>query len=143
MSTTQRTIKRAVTAVVALAGAVTLALTPTTAGATTTGDNEGASVVGVAGHPADPTHWDCASGAVCLYTRANWQGTRFDLYYYKTYSLKNWNGFGSWFNNQTGNAFMKITDVNGRTILSNVAVDKRGSFDFNPAWYVTLCSSTC
>ncbi|MFD9059918.1 peptidase inhibitor family I36 protein [Kitasatospora purpeofusca] len=143
MSSTKRTLKRAVTAAVALAGAATLALTPTTAGATTTGNNDGASVGGVQGHPADPTNWDCAAGNVCLYTGTGWQGTRFDLFYYQTYSLANWNGAGSWFNNQTGGAFMKITDASGHTIRSSYAVSREGSFDFNPAWYVTLCQSAC
>ncbi|MFJ2577206.1 peptidase inhibitor family I36 protein [Kitasatospora aureofaciens] len=138
------TVKRAAALAATLAATAALALAaPAAAGAAPTGDNSNASVSGVQSVPAGGGELDCASGNVCLYTGFNGGGTRFDLYYYKTYSLNGWNGVGSWVNNQTGQAYAKITDRNGNLLTGSYAPSAWASYDFAPAWYVTLCPSAC
>ena len=63
------------------------------------------------------------------------------FYFYKcrTYSVRDWRGWGSFVNNQTGGARTYLYDRN-RRLLKSVPADSRLHFyDFEPVWYVKSC----
>lgn len=128
---------------IALAGlfaAVIAAVAAPTAAHAGPNDNNSATVSGVT--PVNATFADCPAGNFCLYTQPGYQGKMFKLYHCRTYSLANWNGNGSWWNNNTGGAHALIQDQNHRTLV-NTAPYPGNYFDyeynFKPAWFVKAC----
>ncbi|ROP31234.1 hypothetical protein [Couchioplanes caeruleus] len=127
-------LKRVAIAVAALATA--LVVTP---GAAIAGphDNANATVSGVSG--VDANDAGCATGFFCLYTQGWQNGIKFNLYHCRTYSLNNWNGVGSFKNNNTGGAQAQFLDRNYRVIRTSTPVESVDNFDFSPVWYVRAC----
>ena len=82
---------------------------------------------------------DCASGNLGLYTGANFTGTRFDLYACKKYSLSQWNGIGSDYNNQTGGVVSTYYGLNGNALYTLASGWTFPSHDFSPVWAVRNC----
>ncbi|MEU6352696.1 peptidase inhibitor family I36 protein [Streptomyces sp. NPDC047072] len=112
-----------------------------TSGATAcAGNNSCATVSGVAGHAsANNGGADCAYKNLCLYTGANFTGTRFDLYTCKTYSLSQWNGVGSDYNNQTPSAVAVYYGQTGNRLYSLDPGWTFPSHNFSPVWSVKNC----
>jgi|tagenome__1003787_1003787.scaffolds.fasta_scaffold20951979_4 hypothetical protein len=99
-------------------------------------DNNAAGVVGVASVPAG---YFCGQGYFCLWTGSNWSGRQYQLYYCRTYSLTQWNGIGSWLNNNTGGKHARILDQSHRTLVDSAPGTYNHAYNFKPAWYVTAC----
>jgi hypothetical protein len=49
-----------------------------------------------------PASEGCPAGNFCLYTGPEWSGRVFRLFHCQEYALSRWNGYGSWYNNDTG-----------------------------------------
>jgi len=101
-------------------------------------DNNNASVIGVAaGNPAD----GCPLGYFCMYTGATYTGRVYRLFHCTTYSLNQWNGVGSWINNNSGGAHALIQDQNHRTLVDSDPNSNwfNGSYNWKPAWFVKAC----
>ncbi|WP_162952655.1 peptidase inhibitor family I36 protein [Streptomyces hundungensis] len=115
-------------------------------------DNNGASVSGVAG--ISPNE-GCTPGYFCIYTGANYTGTMFRMYHCVEYHLNNWDGVGSWINDNTGGAHALIQDRNYNTLVdtdtdtdpdtdTDTDTDPdnnwyNGNYNFAPAWHVKAC----
>jgi hypothetical protein len=99
-------------------------------------DNNAAGIVGVSSVPAG---YFCNDGYVCLWTGSYWSGRQFQLYRCGTYSLTQWNGVGSWLNNQTGGAHARFLDRNRRVVLDSVPNQYNAVYNFAAVWYVKLC----
>ena len=103
-------------------------------------DNNDARVAGVSpsGRPGL-----CDVGNFCIYTGPNYTGKVFQLYHCRSYSLSNWNGIGSWFNNNSGGAHAYILDRKGNTLVDsgpNIGQNfYDDSYNFKPAWFVKAC----
>ncbi|MFF4361394.1 peptidase inhibitor family I36 protein [Streptomyces sp. NPDC001604] len=127
----------ALSAVAGLAGTASASSSGTTACG---GNNSCATVGGVTGHAsANNGGGDCASGNLCLYTGANFTGTRFDLYACRKYSLSQWNGIGSDYNNQTGGVVSTYYGLNGNALYTLASGWTFPSHDFSPVWAVRNC----
>jgi hypothetical protein len=135
----------------ALATASVVAATGATAllgaGAAHASGNDNASVSGrdVSVGWGDGTTNTCPSGDICMYTNTNYTGKMFAFGHCEVYSLANWNGYGSWVNNQTlGNAYNTDARVLNR---SHGEIDRLSAhypwwgpnYYWVPAWYVQPC----
>jgi hypothetical protein len=98
--------------------------------------NSDASVAGVAGKPATA---GCPAGNFCLYTEANFGGSVYQLYRCQSYKLANWNGVGSWKNNNTGGAQAQILGKTGNQLVNTGPGNTNSTFNWNPAWFVKAC----
>jgi hypothetical protein len=115
-----------------------------TANAAAAGNNDHASVAGITGHPATGDAGDCPHGNLCLYTGPDMTGTRFDLYNCGTYTLSDWGGRGSLWNNQTVGQQAWLQGVNHNvvtTVRGATTTEAYGfsSYDFAPIWYAKNC----
>ncbi|WP_457033934.1 peptidase inhibitor family I36 protein [Kitasatospora sp. P5_F3] len=125
-------------AAVTLAGAFTaLGLLAQPAMASST-DNSGAWVTG------GTVHNYCAVGDFCLYTGPSYTGRVYGLPNCTSYALHEWNGVGSYRNNQTPagystDALFKAYD--GDTIGITAGYPVMESINFSPVWYVVPCHS--
>jgi hypothetical protein len=99
-------------------------------------DNSAAGITGVASVPAG---YYCEAGHFCLWTGSDWSGRQFQLYYCRTYSMTQWNGVGSWWNNNTGGARGQILDQNRRVLINPAPGAYNHAYNFKPAWFVTPC----
>ena len=147
--------KRFRTAAGALLGAATVATAMISgAGSAFAGTNNSANVSGGVVHRGY-----CNVGDFCIYTGAGLTGTVFGLPNCGTYSLSNWNGVGSWRNNQTGlltvdynlNALVEGVNHNRLSVYNNFPNSTYngwydsaqligwGDIDFAPVWYVQPC----
>ena len=137
----------------ALATASVVAATGATAllgaGAAHAAGNDNASVSGrdVSVGWGDGTINTCPSGDICMYTGTNYTGKVFKFGHCERYSLSNWNGYGSWVNNQTvGNSYSTYALVLNQ---SRQTIDKltpyypwwNPSYNWAPAWYVQPCGN--
>jgi hypothetical protein len=125
-------------ALVAAAAAAVASVAAPSAAMAGPNDNNNASVAGVsAGNPND----GCGVGYFCLYTGPTYTGRVFRLFHCQTYSLANWNGVGSWINNNSGGAHAQIQGQSHNTITDTDPVNNwfNGSYDMKPAWYVKAC----
>ncbi|MER5867057.1 hypothetical protein [Kitasatospora sp. NPDC002040] len=124
------------TAAVALAGAfaaIGLLAQPAMAG---TSDNTGAWVTG------GTVHNYCAVGDFCIYTGPSYSGRVFGLPNCTSYALHEWNGVGSWRNNQTPanystDAMFKAHD--GDTIGITSGIPAMDSMTFRPVYFIVPC----
>ncbi|MEV8525141.1 peptidase inhibitor family I36 protein [Streptomyces sp. NPDC052000] len=120
--------------------AMALSLFAATSGVAFAGpyDNNGATVTGVAG--VSPSE-GCTPGYFCIYTGTDYTGTMFRMYHCQEYNLNNWNGVGSWINDNTGGAHALIQDRNYNTLVDTDPTNNwyNGSYDFAPAWHVKAC----
>jgi hypothetical protein len=86
---------------------------------------------------------DCYSGHFCIYTGPNYTGTVFSFYNCQyngaDWALQNWNGAGSYINQNTGGADAYIKDQNHNVLTTSAPGDTNSSYDFGPAWYVQAC----
>ena len=98
-------------------------------------DNESATVAGVASVPAGA----CPSGYFCLYTRPNYTGRMFKLYYCRDYAMSHWNGVGSGRNNNTGGAMAWLLDQYKQARFRYDAGYSNPQQDFRPIWYAKAC----
>jgi hypothetical protein len=126
-------------ALVGALAAVMAAVAGPTAAMAGSNDNDGASVVGVGA--VSPGPGACEAGNFCLYTGPMFTGRLYKLYHCKAYSLSNWNGVGSWINNNTGGAHAIIQDRNHGTLVDTDPSSNwyNADYNFNPAWYVKAC----
>ncbi|WP_441248182.1 peptidase inhibitor family I36 protein [Kitasatospora sp. McL0602] len=83
---------------------------------------------------------DCPYTDLCMYTGPYYTGTRFDLHHCATYDLSNWNGIGSYVNNQTPNTWAVFQDANHRAFLMALSYVGDYDRDWTPAWYVVPCT---
>jgi hypothetical protein len=98
-------IKGAALAVAVMFSVLVAAPAPAFAGPN---DNKNGAVIGVGG--VDPNNAGCPPGYFCLYTGGNGNGVEFKLYECRTYALNNWNGIGSYTNNNTGGSPAQFLD---------------------------------
>ncbi|MEY9855421.1 hypothetical protein ABH935_001025 [Catenulispora sp. GAS73] len=86
---------------------------------------------------------DCHSGHFCIYTGPNYSGTVFSFYNCQNngadWALQNWNGPGSYINQNTGGAVANIKDQNHNVLTATNPGDVNTSYDFGPAWYIQAC----
>ncbi|MGC5310974.1 hypothetical protein [Micromonospora zamorensis] len=61
------------------------------------------------------------------------------LYQCRWYSLTNWNGWGSVYNNQTPYAWDDLMDQNRDPIRSFVAWRSLEAVNFSPVWCIRVC----
>jgi hypothetical protein len=87
------------------------------------------------GFPQCPYHYACAH--VPWYSGFYF----FKFYYYGTYKLYNWYGWGWASNNQSGFAAMRLLDVNRHQVTC--LVPALWSVNWDPIWYIRLTSSPC
>jgi hypothetical protein len=119
----------------AVVAAVITAVAAPTAALAGPNDNESASVVGVSSVAAGA----CPRGYFCLYTRANFTGRMFKLYYCRDYSLSKWNGVGSARNNNTGGASAWLLDQYKQARYLYPAGFSYATQDFKPIWFAKAC----
>ena len=74
-----------------------------------------------------------------MWTGSNFTGKVFRLYYCQTYALSNWNGIGSYWNNQTGSATPKLLRQDGSVARTGAVQELSTSYNFAPIWYVKPC----
>jgi hypothetical protein len=98
-------------------------------------DNESATVTGVASVAAAA----CPSGYFCLYTRPNYTGRMFKLYYCRDYAMSRWNGVGSVRNRNTDEAMAWLLDQYKQARFRYDAGDSNPRQDFRPIWYAKAC----
>lgn len=117
------------------------------------GSGGGPSVTGVGqcATSADADCWnnavgdgsDCYSGHFCIYTGPNYSGTVYSFYSCQDngsdWALQNWEGDGSYINQNTGGAVASIKDQNHNVLTSTNPGDWNASYDFGPAWYIQAC----
>jgi hypothetical protein len=127
-------LKRLIT-VTAVCAAAAFAV-PTAAYADEDPLNANARVSGVTPRPASE---GCPAGNFCLYTGPEWSGRVFRLFYCQEYALSRWNGYGSWYNNNTGGARAQILNSSRISIYDTDPGDSHPAYDFEPAWYVRAC----
>ncbi len=101
----------------------------------TAADNPNAGISGVASQALGP----CPYGATYVYTDTYFGGRMFVLYQCRWYSLTNWNGWGSIYNNQTWGAWADIMDRNGNPIRGFSSGVAWEAVDFSPVWYIRMC----
>ncbi|GGY18962.1 MULTISPECIES: peptidase inhibitor family I36 protein [Streptomyces] len=132
-------IRKATKAVLGVS-ALALSFVAATSGVAFAGphDNNGATVTGVAG--VSPSE-GCTPGYFCIYTGTDYTGTMFRMYHCAEYNLNNWNGVGSWINDNTGGAHALIQDRNYNTLVDTDPTNNwyNGSYNFAPAWHVKAC----
>jgi hypothetical protein len=131
------------------ASALAMALVATFPGVAFAGsrDNNNASIEGISA--SDPIA--CPSGYFCVYTGRNYTGRMYKLYYCRTYNLYNWNGRGSYQNNNNPPVAALLQDENYHTIhLVEAKSTPRGTrpfpivwsnpdYDFVPVWHIKPC----
>ncbi|WP_457033933.1 hypothetical protein [Kitasatospora sp. P5_F3] len=125
------------------AAAVTLAGTFTALGLlaqpamASSGDNSGAWVTG------GTVHNYCAVGDFCLYTGMLYSGRVYGLPNCTDYALHEWNGLGSWKNNQTPanyNTDAEFKDAAGNVIGHGwLQWGADAAVNLNPVYYVRPC----
>ena len=95
----------------------------------------------------DGSIYTCPLGDVCMYTGTGYTGTMFAFGHCEVYSLSNWDGYGSWVNNQTvGNSYStyaRVYGASGNVIdsLSPYAPYWNASYNWEPAWSVQPCGN--
>lgn len=83
---------------------------------------------------------DCPAGNFCLFSGPDFTGAQFNLYRCDTYELSNWEGHGSWINNQTPGTRAQFLDQNRNVIYTTPgAYSAASSHDWTPVWYVRNC----
>ncbi|MEE1753652.1 peptidase inhibitor family I36 protein [Streptomyces sp. SP18CS02] len=83
---------------------------------------------------------DCPAQNFCMFTGTNFTGAQFNLYRCGSYALSNWNGYGSWINNQTPGTRARFQDQNRSTIYTTPgAYSASSSYNWSPVWYVIPC----
>lgn len=134
-----------------LATASVLAATGATAllgaGAAHAAGNGGASVSGrdVTVGTGNGSISTCPWEDLCMYTGTNYTGKMFAFGHCEIYSLSNWNGAGSWVNNQSvGNSYSTYATVYGASgqkidSLSPYSPYWNGNYNWAPAWSVKPC----
>src|SRR5512142_1365345 len=125
--------KRMKLAGVAAAVLAAVALTPGAASASSY-NNDDATIDGVT--PVDAATHDCPSGNLCLYTGYGFYGKMFKLYYCRIYTLRQWNGLGSFRNRNTGNAMAQFLDMHGDVSVRSTpkVYPQDEDFDFTVIW---------
>jgi hypothetical protein len=121
-----------------LTGILSVAISWTTIPTAAHAANEDAGIVGVSSQPARP----CPYEHVCLYTEESHQGRMFALYECKEYTLYNWDGYGTFVNNNSGGAkaWLRNQDhSNYLTTSPDSLVFDDFIIDFRPIWYVKAC----
>lgn len=87
-------------------------------------------------HPHDA----CPYGDFCMFTGTGFTGSQFNLYTCGTYDLSNWNGNGSYDNNQTPGTAAKMLDRNYNVIDTTPgAYWLQSTYDWTPVWHVVPC----
>ncbi|MGK5640144.1 peptidase inhibitor family I36 protein [Streptomyces sp. URMC 126] len=97
-----------------------------------------ATLLGLAATPAAAA--DCPSQNLCLFTGPDFTGTQFNIYRCDTYALSNWEGYGSWINNQSPGTRAQFLDQNKNVVYTTPgAYSAASSYDWTPVWYVRNC----
>ncbi|MFF9396201.1 hypothetical protein [Streptomyces griseoluteus] len=91
-------------------------------------------------HGAPGASYTCASGNLCLVV---WDPTtsdykRFSLYTCQKYALSNWNGWGNYYDAQTGGVTSYFYDSSGH-VLKSFTSGHNVDQDWTPVWSVRNC----
>jgi GH25 family lysozyme M1 (1,4-beta-N-acetylmuramidase) len=93
--------------------------------------------------PAYRSSYSCPSGELCLqvYDPTTEGTTVFDLYYCRTYSVSNWNGSGTYIDNQTGSSTITYFYDQNHNVLAQFAPSGASlhSYNWDPVWYIKSC----
>ncbi|MCX4822644.1 hypothetical protein OG883_22640 [Streptomyces sp. NBC_01142] len=82
----------------------------------------------------------CPYENFCMWTGTGFTGTQYNLWQCQTYALSNWNGPGSWSNNQTPGTRARFLDRYRNTIYTTPgAYANNGNYNWAPVWYVVPC----
>ncbi|MER5462162.1 hypothetical protein ABT010_15995 [Streptomyces sp. NPDC002668] len=82
----------------------------------------------------------CPYENFCMWTGTSFTGTQFNLWKCQTYDLSNWNGPGSWSNNQTPGTRARFLDRGYNTIYTTPgAYANNGNYNWAPVWHVIPC----
>ncbi|MEV6393830.1 peptidase inhibitor family I36 protein [Streptomyces sp. NPDC051907] len=83
---------------------------------------------------------DCPYEDFCMFTGTDFTGDQFNLWQCGTYDLQNWNGPGSWINNQTPGTQAQFLDQAGTVIdVTPGAYSDSPYYDWAPVWHVVPC----
>ncbi|MET9550730.1 peptidase inhibitor family I36 protein [Streptomyces sp. NPDC006627] len=83
---------------------------------------------------------DCPAGNFCMFSGPDFTGAQFNLYRCDKYELSNWEGYGSWINNQTPGTRAQFLDQNHNVIYTTPgAYSASSSHNWTPVWYVRNC----
>lgn len=83
---------------------------------------------------------DCPSQNFCMFSGSDFTGSQFNLYRCGTYTLENWEGYGSWINNQTAGTRAQFLDQNRNVIYTTPgAYSASSNYNWTPVWYVRNC----
>ncbi|MEY9952620.1 hypothetical protein [Leifsonia sp. EB34] len=97
--------------------------------------------LGIATPASAATSHGCASGYVCIYPGAGWNGDKPSHTYYKygTYNLSNQLGMHRVFNNQTGGAMLRLyLGYNGVTPSTGVGAGHYADINLTPINSIAL-----
>ncbi|MFI1353346.1 peptidase inhibitor family I36 protein [Streptomyces sp. NPDC020898] len=84
--------------------------------------------------------WECSYEYFCMYRGQNGTGNRLALYNCQNYALSNWEGLGSWWNNQTPGTRAQFKNQSGGVIFTTPGASSwDGSYNWTPVWYVKPC----
>jgi len=103
------------------------------------GNNNSASIVGPRGPVQAIPAQGCPPGDFCMYTGIDFTGMVFPLYFCGTYNLYNWNGYGSYHNNETSGTAARLLFQDHSTHLIDYPGDMDGAWDFSPDWFAVPC----
>jgi hypothetical protein len=126
------------------AAVLTLAFVAGIGGTQTATAGSGNNVDGmVDGHSyrewGDGTGRDCPEGSFCIYQHRDFGGAKFVFWECGVvHSLSNWNGRGSWVNNQTDNAVASLYGWSGN-VYAYAHIGGDTNFDFNPVYTLKPC----
>ncbi|MFK4222367.1 hypothetical protein [Streptomyces sp. NPDC019890] len=82
----------------------------------------------------------CPYENFCMWTGTGFTGTQFNLWKCGTYDLSNWNGPGSWSNNQTPGTRARFLDRGYNTIYTTPgAYANSAYYNWTPVWHVVPC----
>ncbi len=85
--------------------------------------------------------WECSYEYFCMYRGQNGTGDRLALYNCRDYALSDWEGLGSWWNNQTPGTRAQLKDQNRNVVTTTLpASSYNPSYNWTPIWYVKPCS---
>ena len=119
-----------------LAAALTTVAVPSPSFAA--GNNNNATIDGVISIPADESA-GCASSEFCMFTGPTWSGRAFRMHRCGTYTMRNWNGYGSWTNSNIDGAHGYLKNRSGQVLVDSYPGQASRNFNFAPVWFVTPC----
>ncbi|MCQ8770437.1 peptidase inhibitor family I36 protein [Streptomyces telluris] len=83
---------------------------------------------------------DCPAQNFCMFSGTSFTGSQFNLYRCDTYALSNWEGHGSWINNQAPGTRAQFLDQNSNVIYTTPgAYSASSSQDWTPVSYIRNC----